>query len=94
MMCRVTASQPRANRVHVDMLPSVWLSIKSFLIKETNKNKLVMYHDNDVPVPTVKRGFFMTPEKRIQLATVECQTELHHKVERMMTYTREHIEVF
>jgi hypothetical protein len=93
MMCRVAASQPRTNRVHVDMLPSVWLSIKSFLLEETKKNKLEMYHDNDVVVPTVKRGFFVTPDKRIQLATVEPQTEPHHKVERMIAYTREHIVV-
>jgi hypothetical protein len=33
MMCRVAASQPRTNRVYVDMLPSVWLSIKSFLLE-------------------------------------------------------------
>jgi hypothetical protein len=71
MMCRVAASQPRMNRVHVDMVPSVWLSIKSFLLEETKKNKLEMYHDNDVVVPTVKRGVFVTPDKRIQLATVE-----------------------
>jgi hypothetical protein len=30
MVCRVAASQPCTNRVHVDMLPSVWRSIKSF----------------------------------------------------------------
>jgi hypothetical protein len=35
----------------------------------------------------------MTPDKRIQLATVERQTEPHHKVERMIAYTREHIIV-
>jgi hypothetical protein len=52
-----------------------------------------MYHDNDVVVPTVKRGVFMTPDKIIQLATVERQTEPHHKVERMISYTREHIIV-
>jgi hypothetical protein len=28
MMCRVAVSQPRTNHVHVDMLPSVWRSIK------------------------------------------------------------------
>jgi hypothetical protein len=61
MMCRVAASQPRTNRVHVDMLPSVWLSIKSFLLEETKKNKLEMYHANDVVVPTFKRGVFVTP---------------------------------
>jgi hypothetical protein len=35
----------------------------------------------------------VTPDKRIQLATVERQTEPHHKVERMIAYTREHIIV-
>jgi hypothetical protein len=30
MMRMVSASQPHTNRVHVDMLPSVWISIKSF----------------------------------------------------------------
>jgi hypothetical protein len=52
-----------------------------------------MYHDNDVMVPTVKRGVFVTPDKRIQLATVERHAESHHKVERMIAYTREHIIV-
>jgi hypothetical protein len=52
-----------------------------------------MYHYNDVVVPTVKRGFFVTPDTRIQLATVECQTEPHHKVERVIAYTRQHIIV-
>jgi hypothetical protein len=93
MMCRVAASQPHTNRVHVDILPSVWTSIKYFLLEETKKNKLEMYHDNDVVVPTVKRGVFVTPDKRIQLATVERQTEPYHKAERMIAYTREHIIV-
>jgi hypothetical protein len=55
MMCRVAASHSRTNRVHVNMLPSVWITIKSFLIEEKKNNKLMMYHDNDVVVPTVKR---------------------------------------
>jgi hypothetical protein len=37
MMCRVAASQPCTNRIHVDMLPSVWISIKSFFIGETKE---------------------------------------------------------
>jgi hypothetical protein len=49
-----------------------------------------MYHNNDGVVPTVKIGGFVTPDKRIKLATVERQTEPHHKVERMIAYTREH----
>jgi hypothetical protein len=75
------------------MLPSVWRSIKSFLLEETKKNKLEMYHDNYVVVPTVKRGFFVTLDKRIQLATVERQTEPHHKFEHMIAYARYHIKV-
>jgi hypothetical protein len=93
MMCRVAASQPQTNCVHVDILPSIWLSIKSFLLEETKKNKLEIYHDNDVVVPNVKRGVFVTPDTRIQLATVDRQTEPRHKVERMIAYTREHIIV-
>jgi hypothetical protein len=38
-----------------------------------------MYHNNDVTVPTAKRGVFVTPDTRIQLAIVERQTEAHHK---------------
>jgi hypothetical protein len=57
MVCRVAAIQFRTNCVHVDMLPSVWRSIKFFLLEETKNNKLEMYHDNDGVVPTVKRGF-------------------------------------
>jgi hypothetical protein len=91
MVCRVAAGQPRTNHFHVDILPSVWMSIKSFLLEETKKNKLEMYHNNDVVVPTVKRGVLVTPYKRIQLATVERQTKPHHKVVRMIAYTREHI---
>jgi alkyl hydroperoxide reductase subunit AhpC len=64
-----------------------------FFLEETKKNKLDMYHDNDGVAPAVKREFVVTPDKRIQLATVERQTELHHKVERMIAYTREHIIV-
>jgi hypothetical protein len=71
MMCRVAVSQSHTNYVHVDMLPSVWMSIKSVLLEETKKNKLEMYHNNDIVVPTVKRRVFVTPDKRIQLATVE-----------------------
>jgi hypothetical protein len=92
-MCRVAAIQPHTNRVHVDMIPYVWRSITSFLLEETKRNELEMYHNNDVMVPTVKRGVFATPFKIIQLDTVERQTEPHHKVERMIAYTREHIIV-
>jgi hypothetical protein len=94
MMCRVAASQPRTNRVHDDMLPSVWMSIKSSLLEETKKNKLEVHHDNDVVVLNVKRGFSVAPDKRIQLATVERQTEPHHKVKCMIPYTQENIIVY
>jgi hypothetical protein len=33
MMCRVAASQPRKNCVHIDMLPSVWIMIKRYLLE-------------------------------------------------------------
>jgi hypothetical protein len=52
------------------------------------------YHGNDVVVHTDKRGVFVTPDKRIQLEMVERQTEAHHKVERMIAYTREGITFF
>jgi hypothetical protein len=93
MMCRVAASQSRTNRVHVNMLPSVWRSIKSFLLEEAKKNNLDMYHNNDVVLPMVKRGVSVTPYNRIQLTTVERQTEPHHKVEHVISYTRERIIV-
>jgi hypothetical protein len=64
-----------------------------FLLEETKKNKLEMYHANDVVVPTVKIGLYVNPDKIIQLATVERHTESHHNVERMIAYTREHIIV-
>jgi hypothetical protein len=87
MTCRVAASSPHMNHVHVDMLSSIWRSIKSFLLEETKKNKIDMYHDNDVVVPTVKRGIFVTPDNIIQLATAERHTEPHHKAEHMIAYT-------
>jgi hypothetical protein len=86
MMYIVVASQPRTNRVHVDMLPSIWITIKYFLIEETNNNKLLKCYDNAFMVHTVKRGLFATPNKRIQCATVEHHTKVHHKVEHMITY--------
>jgi hypothetical protein len=91
---RVAASQPHISRFRVDMLSSVWTTIKSILIEETKKNKLVMYHGNDVVVPTFKRGICMTPDKQIKLVTAERQTKAHHKFEFMIAYTREHIIVF
>jgi hypothetical protein len=93
MMCRVAVSQPHTNRFHVHMLPSVWRSIKFILLEETKKNNLDMYHNHDFAVPTVKRGFFVTPGNIILLATVDLQTEPRYKVERMIAYTREHIIV-
>jgi hypothetical protein len=87
MMCRVTESQPRTNRVYIDILPYVWLVIKRYLLEETKQKRLDIYYHNDVIVPAVKRGVFVTPDKRIQLATVEHQMENHHKFDRMVAYT-------
>jgi hypothetical protein len=56
----------------------------------TKYKKLVVYHDNGVRVPTFKTGVFVTPDKQIQLATVERQTKAYHKFERMIAHTREH----
>jgi hypothetical protein len=64
------------------------------LLEETTENKLVMYHINDFVVPTVNIGVSVTPEKRIQLETVERQTEMHHKVQHMIAYIPEHIIAF
>jgi hypothetical protein len=75
------------------MLPSAWIKIKYYLIEEKKNKKLVMYHATDVIVPTVNRGVFVTPDKRIQLATVEHQTEAHHNFERTIAYTRKQITV-
>jgi hypothetical protein len=52
-----------------------------------------MYHNNNVVVPTVKRGVFVTPDNQIQLIKVDHQTESHHKFESMIAYNREHITV-
>jgi hypothetical protein len=53
------------------MMHAVWLVIKAYLLQETNDKAVVLYHDNDICVPTVKHGVFVTPDKRIQLATIE-----------------------
>jgi hypothetical protein len=37
--------------------------------------------------------FFVTPDKGIQLTTVERQIKSHNKVEHMISYTLEHIMV-
>jgi hypothetical protein len=71
MVCRVAASQPRTNLVHIDMMPAVWLAIKAHLLQETNDKIVILYHDNDVCVPTVNHGVFVTPDKRIQISTIE-----------------------
>jgi hypothetical protein len=90
-MRRVAASQPRTNRVHIDMTPSVWLVIKAYLLQETNDKVVVVYHGNGICVLTVKHGVFVTRYKRIQLAMIETETEEHHKFDRMIAFTREHI---
>jgi hypothetical protein len=52
-----------------------------------------IYHDNDLTVTTIKRVVFVTPDKRIELATIERQAETHHKFDHMIVYTREHIAI-
>jgi hypothetical protein len=93
MMCRVASSQPRTNRVHIDMMPTVWLAIKAHILQETNDKIVVLYHDNYICVPTAKHGIFVTPDKRIQLAMIERDTEEHHKFDRMIAYTRENLAI-
>jgi hypothetical protein len=39
MMCRVATSQPHMDRVHVDMLPSVLRSIKSFFLRRNKEEQ-------------------------------------------------------
>jgi hypothetical protein len=90
-MFRVADHQPRMNRVHIDMMPAVWLVIKSYLLQETNDNVVVLYHDNDICVPTLKHGVFVTPDKRIQLATIEIETKENHKCDRTIAYTHDHL---
>jgi hypothetical protein len=41
----------------------------------------------------VKHGVFVTPDKRIQVATIERETEEHHKFDRIIAYTREQIVI-
>jgi hypothetical protein len=93
MMGRVADSQSRTNGVHIDMMPTVWLAIKAHLLQETNERVVILYHDNDNCVPTVKHGVFVTPGKRIQLSTIERETEEHHKFDRMSAYTRAHLAI-
>jgi hypothetical protein len=93
MICRVAASQPRTNRFHIDMMPAVWLAIKAYLLQETNDKVVGLYHDNDICVPTVKHDIFVTPDKRIQIAKIERETEEHHKFDRMIAYTRENLAI-
>jgi hypothetical protein len=71
MIERVATGQQWTHRFHIDMLPSVWIMIKRYLLEEINEKRLGIYYDNDVIVHTVKRGVFITPDKRIQLTTVE-----------------------
>jgi hypothetical protein len=70
MICRVAASHPSMNRIHIDML-----AIKAYLLQETNDKVVVLYHGNDICVPTVKHDVFITPDKRIQLATIERERQ-------------------
>jgi hypothetical protein len=47
MMCRVAANQPRTNRVHIDMVPSVWMKSMGHLKNKTKDTCLSIYHDHD-----------------------------------------------
>jgi hypothetical protein len=93
MMCRVVASQPRTNRVHIDMLPAVWMMIKDHLFQETKDKKVPVYHDRNTKFQTIKRCVFVTPDKQIQLTTVERETDEHNTFDRIKVYTREHISI-
>jgi hypothetical protein len=91
MMCRVAASQPRSNRVYIDMLPFSWLIIKNFIQEKALSMKLPVFHDKDVLIQTIKQGVLVTPDQRIQLATIEREAEPQHKFDRFTGYTSEHI---
>jgi hypothetical protein len=73
------------------MLPAAWMMIKDYLVQETKDNKLPVYQDKATKVQTIKRSVFVTPDKRIQLATVERKTDEYHKFDQIKVYTREHI---
>jgi hypothetical protein len=84
MICWVVASQPRSDRVRIDILPFSWLIIKKFIQEKTSSKKLTVFNDNDVPIQTIKRDVMVTPDRRIQLATIECEAEPHHKFDRLI----------
>jgi hypothetical protein len=67
------------------------MMIKDYLVQETKDNKLPVYQDKATKVQTIKRSVFVTPDKRIQLATVERKTDEYHKFDQIKVYTREHI---
>jgi hypothetical protein len=90
-MCRVAASQPRTHHVHTDMKHAVWLVIKAYFLQENNDKVVVLYHGNGICVP--KHGVFVTPDNRIQLSTIERETEEHHKFDHIIAYTREHLTI-
>jgi hypothetical protein len=89
----MAASQPRTNRVYIDMPPTIWFTIKAYLLKETKEKIMKVYHDNNHTMHTFKRGVLVTPDKRIELATIERQTETHHKFDLMIAYIHEHIVI-
>jgi hypothetical protein len=70
-----------------------WLVIKDYLVQETKDKKVPVYHDKDTKVQPIKRGVFVTPDKRIQLAELERETDEHHKFDRIIVYTCEHISI-
>jgi hypothetical protein len=69
------------------------MMIMGHLKEKTKDMSLSIYHDHDSKVRTVKMGVFVTPEKHIQLATIDRETEEHHKLDRIIAYTREHISI-
>jgi ribosomal protein S26 len=62
--------------------------------KKRKEKKKKIYQDNDITVQTIKCGVFVTPDKRIELATIESQAETHHKFDRMIAHTHKQIAIF
>jgi hypothetical protein len=75
------------------MMNAVWLEIRAYLLQETNDKVGVLYHENDMCVPTFNHVVFVTPYKRIHISTIEREIEEHHKFDRMIAYTREHLTI-
>jgi hypothetical protein len=73
------------------MIPSAWMMIMGHLKVKTKDMCLSIYHDHDSKIRTVKRGVFVMPDRHIQFATIERETEEHHKLDRIIVYTHEHV---